>query len=161
MSSYVRHVADNFDKDHPGTQVQRIKIYRIIHYFLSAQQMAAGFDPQDPTMYHPYFWGEYDARGKMTAESEKDPYLYWQLPFLRVHPEAPPEYKPNTELIPHLNVAERPRPPVEEEDQFSIAVANACRDTDLKHSKIFGYMYLHAGDPNWVRHADAKKWTPQ
>jgi hypothetical protein len=159
MSSYVRHVAYAFEQEHPGVQVKRVKIYRIIHYFLSAPQMAADVDPQDPTTYHPYFWGEYDADGKMTPASERDPYLYWQLPFLRVQPEASPHFKPNSEIIPHLPPAERPRLPVEEEDQFSIDVATAAKVADVKHSKVFGYMYLHAGDTNWVLHAGARKWT--
>jgi hypothetical protein len=163
MSCYVQHVAHEFDQEHRGTKIKGIKIYRIIHFFLNAQQMSEGMDPQDPTTYAPYFWGEYDSKGKMTAESERDPFLYWQLPFVRVGADAQPhDFRPNTEIIPQLPPAERPpRLPVDEEDQFSIGVMSAVRGHEAKHSKVFGYMYLHAGDTNWVLHKGSKKWTPE
>jgi hypothetical protein len=169
LSSFARHVARNFQEEHPDVSIKGIKIYRLIHYFPSALDMAKGIDPQDWTYYHPYFWGEYDAQGNRITP-DNDPFLYWQLPFLRVSSERSAHFRPNRERIEEIDFAQRARMLLPEEDQFSIDVKEAVapflrRDIDVReafrHSKVLGYMFLHAGDANWVLHHGAKEWTPE
>jgi hypothetical protein len=161
ISSYVRHVAHVFQSEHPEARIKHIKMYRIVHSWLSAGDMAAGFDPQDPCWYYPYFWGKFDAAG--TLIDEQDPFLYCILPFLRVRPDQSPYFEPDRELIPREPKETRPRMPVEEEDQFKIDVYRAVVATagETKNYKIFGYMFLHAGDTKWVRHSGDKKWKEE
>lgn len=160
LSSYTQHVARTFQEEHPGVTVKGIKVYRIIHYFLNPDQMAKHIDPQDPTTYHPYFWGEYDAEGRRITPDD-DPYLYWQLPFLRVPEGTSPHFVPNRERISEVPPAQRARYLLPDEDQFRLEVWDAVGRAKPGRGKVLGYMYLHAGDTNWVLHAGAKEWTPE
>jgi hypothetical protein len=159
VSSYVRHVAFKFQEAHPEAHIRNIKVYRIIHLFQGAIDFAADKDPCDLTTYLPYFWGKYDARGKLLDPN--DPFLYWQLPFLKVNPGQRPHFRPNSEVTPQLPPAERPRFHTDFEDQFWLDVANATRLDDEEDFKVFGYMYLHAGDSKWVLHSGERTWKEE
>lgn len=78
LSSYARHVAEQFGgKDH----VRGVKVYRVTHQMLTAQQFAEGNDPFDPATYYPYYMGEYDAEGILLDPN--DPMLFWLVPILK------------------------------------------------------------------------------
>lgn len=152
IASYVRHVAFKFQQEHPEATIRNIKVYRIIHYFMGAGELAQGKDPCDPTYYHPYFWGKYDTAGKLVDAT--DPYLYWHLPFLKVNPDQSPYFRPNQTFPKEL----RPRFMHEADDQFLVDLTQATQLRDEKKYKVFSYLHLHAGDPKWVLHSGQRQW---
>ncbi len=169
LQSYVRHVAHQFHRSHPEAVVLRIKLYRVLHKILDAGEYASGKDPNDWDTYYPYFWGEYDEHGRL--RSKNDPFLYWQLPVIKVKAGASWRFEPNTEWAKALlekatakAIARnqmKPLAPKPEEDQFSIGVAEAARLDKDEDPKILNYFYLHAGDPKWVRHPGEVIWTEE
>src|SRR5262249_24938333 len=80
LESYARHITAQPHPDDPAKRAVKVKIYRVGHLIPSAKQMASDFHPCDPTLYLPYYVGEYDTQGKLTREAEEDPLLYWLLP---------------------------------------------------------------------------------
>jgi hypothetical protein len=98
LASFARHVARRYR--HPtdqGQPVTGVKIYRVIHQHLSPEQLRDGMDPTDPTLYLPFYFGEYTADGRLkrscydveydadgeVVREERDPLLYWVIPILR------------------------------------------------------------------------------
>jgi hypothetical protein len=77
LESYARHVWATSD---PAKQVVGVKIYRVIHNFPNAKQIAEGFDPADPSTYAAFYQGAYDRDGKLLDAN--DPYLYWLIPIV-------------------------------------------------------------------------------
>jgi hypothetical protein len=78
IASFARHVADQYGgKGH----VRGVKVYRVTHQMLTAQQFAEGNDPFDPATYYPYYLGEYDAEGNLVDPN--DPMLFWLVPILK------------------------------------------------------------------------------
>ena len=61
--------------------VKAVKVYRLQHRMLSAQEFAAGEDPFAPTTYLPYYLGEYDPDGHVTDPD--NPLLYWVIPIVK------------------------------------------------------------------------------
>src|SRR5262249_39963916 len=82
LESYARHITALPHPDDPEKRAGRVKIYRVVHLIPSAKQMASGIHPCAPTLYLPFYVGEYDTEGKLTQEAEDDPLLYWVVPIL-------------------------------------------------------------------------------
>jgi hypothetical protein len=172
IESYVRHVAHQFQEGHPEVKILNVKVFRVEHPFLSAGQMAARVDPNTPITYLPYYWGEYDAAGKLLKPH--DPFLYWLIPFIQVpENQDPMDFFPDTALVPALREAAKaqkiaedkwPRAPTEEADQFSLSFTSAVSKANSlpkEDIKFFGYVYLFAGDTRWVQHYGDTEWREE
>jgi hypothetical protein len=85
-AAYVRHVVHDFpsEKD-PTAEVTGVKVYRTVHLILDASMMADGMSPTDPTLYKPYYQGEFDKDGNL-KDPTNDPFLYWLIP-IQWYPE--------------------------------------------------------------------------
>jgi hypothetical protein len=84
LASYARHVARDpryKSPDSPDTPVKSVKVYRVLHALLTAQEMAAGVSPEEPTKLLPVYMGEFDPDG--TLLDPGDPLIYWVVPILR------------------------------------------------------------------------------
>jgi hypothetical protein len=117
-ASYIRHVAGTYKSTkNPESPVTRIKMYRVIHYWMDARILAAGYDPADPTYYAPFYQGEYDPQGNLLSQlpifeadgalrnrNTADPYLYWLIPIIYTHGGKPD----GAPFLPQANV---PPPP--------------------------------------------------
>jgi hypothetical protein len=82
LEAYARHVART--TPHPmdkSIDVKSVKIYRVVHWIPSAKEIADGKDPEDPTLYLPYYQGEFSPDGHLL--NPNDPYLYWLIPILK------------------------------------------------------------------------------
>src|SRR5262249_49894756 len=72
----------------PGKEIVGIKIYRTLHliatlpqcrgYEPNVGQKAMAWDPYLPSLYLPYFQGEFNAKGEL--KDSTDPLLYWWVP---------------------------------------------------------------------------------
>jgi hypothetical protein len=94
VQSYARHVALTFKSSaDPQKEVATVKVYRVIHQIVQANEFANETDPNDPTYFWPYFQGEFDAQGEMLTQQREfneqgvmtkddDPFLYWLLPIM-------------------------------------------------------------------------------
>jgi hypothetical protein len=83
VASYARHVArdkNSRSADAPDSPVKSVKVYRVLHTMLSAQEMAINTDPEDPIKMWPFYMGEFDSDGKLLDPD--DPLLYWAVPIL-------------------------------------------------------------------------------
>jgi hypothetical protein len=84
LASYARHVARDPKSRSPGapdTPVKSVKVYRVLHSILTAQEMASGISPEEPSKLLPVYMGEFDPDG--TLLDPGDPLLYWVVPILR------------------------------------------------------------------------------
>jgi hypothetical protein len=96
MASYVRYVAGNYksEKD-PGAAVKRVRVYRVVHNWVSPKGMSDGADPNDPTLMWPFYQGEFNSQGTLLSDPPRyridgtlenpdtaDPFLYWMIPIL-------------------------------------------------------------------------------
>src|SRR5262249_36358725 len=82
LKSYARHVAQAFPHVDGRTPVSGVKVYRAVHLILAPRDFAAGASVVDPTLYWPYFQGEFDSAGNL--KDPNDPYLYWLIPIMKV-----------------------------------------------------------------------------
>jgi hypothetical protein len=127
IQSYVRHVASRYPHEtKPNLKVQSVKLYKVIHQLINAPYLAEGAEPTDPTLYLPYFMGEFDPEGNLktpaaavefsnpeTGQPERrDPFLYW--------------------LIPIMRTVDDPQTPFR----------------TLLRQKVVNYVKIHAGDPD-------------
>jgi hypothetical protein len=88
LSSYARHVLSlPPPREHPGATPKSVKIYRVLHRTVSAQEMAMGADPHDWIYFVPYYQGRYDPDGNLLDPDEA--FLYWVLPILRENANDP------------------------------------------------------------------------
>jgi hypothetical protein len=78
IPSYARHIAWEFAQD--GKKVDSIKLYRLLHRVINPAELNRGVDPYYPTMFRPYFLGEFTPDGVLV--NSKDPMLYWWIPIL-------------------------------------------------------------------------------
>jgi hypothetical protein len=78
LPSYARHLASAYSA--PGRRVTQIKIYRFEHRIMPTAQFVLGGDPFHPATYKPYFYGDYDATGKLL--NPQDEMLYWLVPIV-------------------------------------------------------------------------------
>jgi hypothetical protein len=91
MPSFVRHVAE--DNQRGDRKISGIKVYRVLHKIVLTKDSVGAqegynfryftrpFDPYEPTMYLPYYYGEYNTAGEMKVLN--DPMLYWAVPIVR------------------------------------------------------------------------------
>jgi hypothetical protein len=127
ISLYARHVAHTFPhQTMPDRQVIGVKVYKVHHSIITPGQLANEMDPDDPTLYLPYYMGEFDKDGNMkpsclTLEWKNDPgiwdvaqnpdgnlkrdgLLYWWIPIIR-RPEPDPrlwlKQKPTNFVLKH------------------------------------------------------------
>jgi hypothetical protein len=112
ISCYARHVALSFPhQTRPERGVTGVKVYKVLHRIISARELAAGMAPDDPTLYLPYYMGEFDKDGHMKESCmamewnkereqwepaknpdgslKRDGLLYWWIPIIR-RPEPDP-----------------------------------------------------------------------
>jgi hypothetical protein len=84
LSSYARHVARSYPSEtNPEAEVLGVKIYRVQHHLMEPQEWLLTKSPHDPTLYRPYYQGEYNTRGELTTPLE-DAFLWWLIPVLGV-----------------------------------------------------------------------------
>jgi hypothetical protein len=84
LASYARHVARDpkyRSPDSPDTPVKSVKVYRVLHAILTAQEMALGVNPEEPSKLLPVYMGEFDSDG--TLLDPGDPLIYWVVPIIR------------------------------------------------------------------------------
>ncbi len=100
LASYVRHVLAMPEfKD----QATNVRVYRVQHRMLSAQEFADGRNPFGESTYLPYYFGNFDATG--TQLEPDDPMLYWLLPIIRKAVTVTPMTRPGVEAVEnHLKV---------------------------------------------------------
>jgi hypothetical protein len=117
ISLYARHVAYTFPhQSKPHLEVTGVKVYKVFHELITPPQMVVGMEPDDPTLYLPYYMGEFDKEGTMkpscqtlewdpkremwdVARDEKgrllrEGFLYWWLPIYR--PANPDPSQPSS-----------------------------------------------------------------
>jgi hypothetical protein len=131
VEPYVRHVAHRFQEEHPEATVTGVKLYRVVHQILSAPQLEEDADPNDPIYYLVHYWGEYDTKGRL--KKPDDPFLYWLIPILKVRPDVDPYAGMGRGM---------PNDPA----------VNRATEYGKKDPKLLNYVYLHAGDPKWIRY---------
>ena len=96
LSSCARHVAHTYHHPtKPGLRVTGIKIYRVIHGTMEPQDVVRGRSPDDPTLYTPYYLGDYDKNGNLKpyagvghSKRQPDPLRYWLIPIIREPAQA-------------------------------------------------------------------------
>jgi hypothetical protein len=84
LQSFARHVYRAYAHADPQVTVAGVKVYRVVHTMLPPGRFAAGVSPLEPTLYLPYYQGEFDREGNL--KHPDDPFLYWLIPILRVEP---------------------------------------------------------------------------
>lgn len=110
LGIYARHVARTYPHESkPEREVTGVKIYRVTHQIIGPDQIARGMKANDPTLYSPYFMGEYDQEGKL--KDPNDPFLYWLIPIIPATQWKSPTGKkgdlfrtPSTEVVNFLLV---------------------------------------------------------
>jgi hypothetical protein len=81
LQSYARFVAGHTPHPtNPEIKVAGVKIYRVIHNILNPDLLAAGQNPNDRTLFVPYYQGDFKPDG--TLKRMNDPMLYWVIPIL-------------------------------------------------------------------------------
>jgi hypothetical protein len=81
LQSYARYIARTVkNPDDPERKVVSVKIYRVQHNILSAQELNHGIKPDSRTTYYPFFQGEFTPEGELI--NPNDPFLYWLIPIL-------------------------------------------------------------------------------
>ncbi|OWK43909.1 hypothetical protein [Fimbriiglobus ruber] len=87
LPSYAHHLA--VELSGPGRTVKSMKMYRIEHRVVPVSQFVLNdLDPFHPTLYRPYFVGEYAPDG--TLIDPQDPMLFWLVPIVPKTTPAPP-----------------------------------------------------------------------
>lgn len=87
LQSYARRLCREPHPGHPGLKATAVKIYRVLHRSLRPEELAAGADAHDPTLYLPYYVGKFDPSGQLLDPD--DPFLYWIVPIRRQDPADP------------------------------------------------------------------------
>jgi hypothetical protein len=82
----ARFVATHHPHADPAVGVRGVKVYRVVHAMLQPGAFAAGQSPCDPTLYLPYYQGEFDRDGNL--KDPNDPLLYWLIPILKIQQPA-------------------------------------------------------------------------
>jgi hypothetical protein len=108
LPSFARHLAKQYAR--PGKEVHSVKIYRTLHLITTLPQFR-GYEPNIgqkimawdaymPSLYLPYFQGEFDVKGEL--KDPRDPLLYWWVPIYNApknnrFPATLEEYRRNIE----------------------------------------------------------------
>ncbi len=89
VAAYARHVARNYPNEtQPDLEVKGVKVYRVTHQIISAPDLSRGIHPLDPTLYWPYYQGEFDTDGNLKAQL--DPFRYWLIPIVKEEKDPRP-----------------------------------------------------------------------
>lgn len=99
LPSFARFLARSFPKE--GMEVKSVKIYRVLHLITTLVQYRGyegmgkknlPMDPYNPTLFLPFFQGEFDPQGRLLDPT--DPLLYWMVPITydREVPKSMDEY---------------------------------------------------------------------
>jgi hypothetical protein len=103
LPAFARYLARAFPK--PEMEVKSVKIYRVLHLITTLPQYRGydsisgtripAVDPYNPSLFLPFYQGEYDPQGKLMDPT--DPLLYWLVPITwdRPMPETVGEYRRN------------------------------------------------------------------
>jgi hypothetical protein len=102
VASYVRYVSKNYPNEtDPSIAIKNVKVYRITHKLIGANEMARGYDPSQEIFLYPYFMGKYDTQGELIDKQQEydafgrpkldkyDGFLYWVVPILPVPKGGP------------------------------------------------------------------------
>jgi hypothetical protein len=84
LPSYTSHVILENTPDKATAAKTTVKVYRLEHRDIPADQFAHGQNPYHPGTYRPFFLGEFDAFGNLVNPQEE--LLYWLLPILPRQP---------------------------------------------------------------------------
>jgi hypothetical protein len=140
LETYARHVARTTPHPtDPTLAVTGVKIYRVIHRILGADEFSRGLHPLDPTTYLAYYQGDFEPDGTLKATClfdewtptgyvvhHQDPYLYWIIPIVR---EQPPE------------------PSAPEPRAFRTLLGKeSSRPVTIQELRVRNYVKFHAGD---------------
>jgi hypothetical protein len=139
LESYVRHLAHDFQDKHPLAEIRGIKVYRVEHRWLTAGQFVAGLDPNDPSTYSPYFWGDYDVHGRL--KDADDPTLGWWIPLIRV----------KASMVRTLIRSRDEDGQVTAPGVFQRLVLEATKIRPDQDAAVLNYVRLHAGEKAWIR----------
>jgi hypothetical protein len=125
IAQYARHVAHTYrHQTRPDLEVIAVKVYKVLHMIITPAQLVGsrdrpGLEPDDPTLYAPYYMGEFDKDGNMTpacqtlawyadrqvwdvarstdGRLQRDGLLYWWIPIIRLNanpdPSKPPSFQ--------------------------------------------------------------------
>jgi hypothetical protein len=127
MESFAHHVYSKpYEKD-PKYKPVRVKVYRVIHNIPTPELIASEIEPTSPVLYYPFYMGEFgnDAKGKFGLLDE-------------------PKYDDNGNLLSGDPLLYWLMPILPETNSLDAA--------SISQGRIYGFVYLHAGDPNWVWH---------
>jgi hypothetical protein len=80
IPSFVRYAAYMLSDSQPE-RVASIRLYRVEHRIIMPHELLQHVNPYDPTLYRPYYQGEFTADGKL--KNPEDPMLYWVVPIVR------------------------------------------------------------------------------
>jgi hypothetical protein len=138
LQTYARHVAHAYPHPaDPGVEVTGVKVYRVVHQIILPQPFSEGMEPYDPTLYLPYYQGEYAKDGTLKDPHEfhpdgslkklGDPFLYWLLPILKVPKGAREDAL----------------------QSFRVNLKPQDRNLGLREYNVLDFVRRHAGDENW------------
>lgn len=82
IGSYARYVARSYPRSAEQAPVVAVKVYRVVHGIVPPRELVRGLEPTDPTLYFPYYQGEFDPAGQL--RDTNDPWLYWLIPIIRI-----------------------------------------------------------------------------
>jgi hypothetical protein len=96
LGSYVRHVVRNYPcQQDPELKPKAVKIYRAVHVLMNPPQIAEGIPPNDPSLFLPFYQGEFDPDGNPTTTTSPgsaeggepaDPFYGWLIPIIEQRP---------------------------------------------------------------------------
>jgi hypothetical protein len=95
IPSYAQHVIVDNTPDAATAAKTTLKVYRLEHRTLAANDFRVGNNPYHPATYRAYFLGEFNVRGDLIDPQER--LLYWVVPVVaRQTAGAPPDPKQKT-----------------------------------------------------------------
>lgn len=93
--SYAQHMATLKHPDYPDDRVVSVKVYWVEHLIATQKSIAEGLDPGHPSMFLPFYQGQFDPNGNLMDQQEYntdgtlksgDPLLYWLVPIIKLKP---------------------------------------------------------------------------
>jgi hypothetical protein len=133
IAMYARHVAHTYrHQTKPDLEVIGVKVYKVLHLIITPADLARGMEADDPTLYYPYYMGEFDKDGDMkpscltlawdpdrqmwdvardtAGRYQRDGLLYWLIPIVRWSPDPTREpsldQKPSNFVLKHAGDVE-------------------------------------------------------
>jgi hypothetical protein len=97
LRSFAKHVLREPHPERPELVPVAVKIYRARHLQLRPEELAAGLDPHAPTLYLPYYVGQFGPTGELLDPD--DPFLNWLVPI--VPDPLDPQGRPRKYYIEH------------------------------------------------------------